>query len=78
MLISSFGMQYSYGIKVFLQINFEGGPRMAYCHLPPPCMIVTYNLFPKGEFSLHCESPWFEWLSFPWFIGFGFLPPYDP
>ena len=25
-------------------------------------------LFPKGEFSLHCGSPWLEWLSFPCFI----------
>ena len=23
-------------------------------------------------------SPWLEWLSFPWFTGLGFLPPYEP
>ena len=24
-----------------------------------------------------CGSPWLEWLSFPWFTGFCFLPPYE-
>ena len=32
-------------------------------------------LFPKGEFTLPCGSPWFEWLSFPCFIGFDFFTP---
>ena len=38
----------------------------------------NYHLFPKGVFSLHCGSPWLEWLSFPCFIVFGILPPYEP
>ena len=38
--------------------------------------IHTINLFPGGEFlrTHHFGSPWFEWLSSPWFILWNFLP----
>ena len=39
---------------------------------------LSFILFPIGDISLLCGFLWFEWLSFPWFIGFGFLPPYEP
>ena len=33
---------------------------------------MYYALSPKGEFSHHCGSPWYEWLSFPpvYFLNF--------
>ena len=39
---------------------------------------LVYFFFPKGEFlgTHRCESPWFEWLSSPWFIVSNF--PYIP
>ena len=42
----------------------------------PPQNIISV-LFPKGELSLHCGSPWFEWLSFPCFIGQRFIRLYE-